>query len=69
MTDGGLLQDTIQMKLDVLSTMHFIAEAWILIGPTTNNHFVKCSFLTDHVSSNDESEVKLSEDDWQSVTS
>jgi hypothetical protein len=28
MTDGGLGQDAAQMKLDVLSAMHFIAEAW-----------------------------------------
>jgi hypothetical protein len=27
MTDGGLLQDAIQTKLDMLSAMHFIAEA------------------------------------------
>jgi hypothetical protein len=64
MTYGGLLQDTTQMKLDVLSPMHFTAEAWRLIRPTTiKNHFVKWSFLTDHVSSNDESEVKLRGDE------
>jgi hypothetical protein len=58
------------MKLDVLSAMHFIAEAWSLITPTTvKNCFVKCGFLIDHVSSNDDSAVKFSEDeefDWHS---
>jgi hypothetical protein len=39
MTDVGLLQDTTQMKLDVLSAMHFIAEAWRLIRPTTINNY------------------------------
>jgi hypothetical protein len=34
MTDGGLLQDAIQMKLDV-SAMHFTARAWRLKTPTT----------------------------------
>jgi hypothetical protein len=28
MIDGGLFQDAAQKKLDVLSAMHFIAEAW-----------------------------------------
>jgi hypothetical protein len=42
MTDGNLGQDTTQMKLDVLSAMHFIAEAWRLITPNTNkNCFVR----------------------------
>jgi hypothetical protein len=31
MVDGRLLQDAAQMKLDVLSAIHFIAEAWRLI--------------------------------------
>jgi hypothetical protein len=35
MTDGGLLKDATQMKLDVLSAMHFTAEAWSLITPNT----------------------------------
>jgi hypothetical protein len=71
MTDGGLLQDATQMKLDVLSAMQFIAEAWRLITPTIiKNCFVKCGFSIDHVSSNDDSAVILSEDeedDWQSL--
>jgi hypothetical protein len=58
------------MKLDVLSAMHFIAEAWILIAPTTiKNCFVKCTFSTDNVSGND-SAVKLTEDkedDWNNL--
>jgi hypothetical protein len=59
------------MKLDVLSEMHFTAEAWRLITPTTiKNWFVKCGFPNDHVSSNDDSAVKLKEDeedDWNSL--
>jgi hypothetical protein len=62
-TDGGLHQDATQMKLKVLSAMHFITEPWILITPTTiKNCFVKCSFSIDNVSSND-SAVKLVEDE------
>jgi hypothetical protein len=68
-TDGGLLQDATQMKLNVLSAMHFIAEPWIPKTPTTiKNCFVKCSFLIDNVSSNDA--VKFTEDeedDWNSL--
>jgi hypothetical protein len=71
MIDGGLLQDATQMKLGVLSALHFIAETWRLITPTTiNNCFVKCGFSVDHASSNDDSAVKLTEDeedDWHSV--
>jgi hypothetical protein len=45
MVDGGLLQD---MKLNVLSTMHFIAESWILITPATiKNCFMKYGFSND----------------------
>jgi hypothetical protein len=71
MIDGGLLQHATQMKLDVLSAVHFIAEAWRFISPTTiKNCSVKCGFSTDYVSSNDDSAVKLSEheeDDWHSL--
>jgi hypothetical protein len=64
MTDGGLLQDTTHMKLDALSAMHLIAEIWRLITPTTiKNCFVNCGFSIDHVSSNDDSAVKLTEDE------
>jgi hypothetical protein len=70
MTDEGLLQDVTQMKLDVLSAVHFTPEAWRLVTPTTiKNCFVKCGFSIDHVSSNANSAVKLSEDeedDWHS---
>jgi hypothetical protein len=59
------------MKPDVLSTMHFIVEAWRLITPAAiNNCFVTCGFSNDHVSSNDDSAVKLSEDEeynWHSL--
>jgi hypothetical protein len=52
------------MKLDVMSTMHFIAEPWRLMTPTTiKNCFVKCRFSVDHVSSNNGSAVKLAEDE------
>jgi hypothetical protein len=60
------------MKLDVLSAMHFIAEVWRLIKSTTiKNFYVKCGFSNDHDSSNDDSAVKLSEDeeddDWHNL--
>jgi hypothetical protein len=68
---GGLLQDAPQMKLGVLSAVHLIAEPWRLITPTTiQNCFVKCGFSSEHVSSNDDSAVKLNEDeedDWHSL--
>jgi hypothetical protein len=57
-------------KLDVLSAMHLIAEPWRLTTPTTKkNCFMKHGSLSDHVSSNDHSAVKLSEneeDGWHS---
>jgi hypothetical protein len=69
--DWGLLQDAAQMKLDVLSAMHFITEAWRLIKPTTNkNCFVRCGFSSDHTSNNDDSALKLTEveeNDWRSL--
>jgi hypothetical protein len=57
------------LDLDVLSTMHFIADAWRLTTPTTiKNCFVKHSFSTDHASSNKDNAVKLDEeDDWHSL--
>jgi hypothetical protein len=59
--DRELLQDATQMKLDALCAMHFITEAWRLITLTAlKNCFVKSAFLPDHVSSNDDSAVKLS---------
>jgi hypothetical protein len=71
MIEGGLLQDATQMKLDVLSAMHFTAEALKVITPTTiKNCSVKCGFSIDHISSNDGSAVKLSDDekdDWCSL--
>jgi hypothetical protein len=70
--DGGLLQDAAQMKLDALSVMHLTADPSRLVTPaTTKNCFVKCGFSTDRVSSNDDSAVKLrenEEDDWHSLS-
>jgi hypothetical protein len=64
MIHGGMFQDATQMKPDVLSGMHFIAEAWRLITPTTiKNCFVKCGFQIAHISSDDDSAVKLTEDE------
>jgi hypothetical protein len=60
--DEGLPQKATQMKLDVLSAMHFIAEPWRLTTPR--------GFSIDHVSSNDDSAVKLTEveeNDWHSL--
>jgi hypothetical protein len=71
MVDRGLLQDTARMKLDMLSAMHFMAEAWRLITPTANkDSSVNCGSLTDHVGSNEDIAVKLSEDEgdeWHSL--
>jgi hypothetical protein len=51
--------------------MHFIAEVWRLITPgTIKNFFVKCGFSIDHGGCNDDSAVKLGEDeedDWHSL--
>jgi hypothetical protein len=58
-------------EADVLSAMHFIAEAWRLITPTTiKNCFMNCGFSVDHVSSNVDSAMKLNEDEevgWHSL--
>jgi hypothetical protein len=60
--DGGLLQDAVQMKLGVLSVMPLIAEPWRLTTPTAiKNCFVKFSFLIEHISTNDNSAMKLGE--------
>jgi hypothetical protein len=68
--DVGLLQDATQMKLDILSAMYLIAETWRSITPTViEDCLLKCGFSIDHVSSTDNSAVKLTEDevdDWQS---
>jgi hypothetical protein len=59
------------MKLDVLSAVHFIAESWILMTPSTiKNFFEKCSFQIVNVSRNDDIAVKLTEveeDNWHSL--
>jgi hypothetical protein len=70
MTYGGLIQNATQMELDVLSAMHFIAEAKRMITPTTiKNCFVKyCS--SNDISSIDGGAVKLRKDeegDWYSL--
>lgn len=49
------------MNLDILSTMHLIIGAWKLI--TIKNYFCKCGFPVDRVYSNDDNELKLTEDD------
>jgi hypothetical protein len=71
MRDGSLLKVAAQMKLDVLSAVHLTAELWRWIRPSTiKNCCVKLGFLTDHVSSNDDSAVKLSkdeEDNWHNL--
>jgi hypothetical protein len=59
------------MKLNVLCAVHLMTETWRLITLTAiKNCFVKCDFLSDHVSSNEDSAVKLTEDekdDWDSL--
>jgi hypothetical protein len=60
-----------QKELDMLPAVHFIAESQRLITSTTvKNTFVKCGFSNDHISTNDDSAVKLIEDeenDWYSL--
>jgi hypothetical protein len=70
--DGVLLEDAAQMKMDALPVFNLTVEHSRLTTPsTTKNCFVKCGFSTDHVSSNDDSAVKLmehEEDDWHSLS-
>jgi hypothetical protein len=58
------------MYLDVSCALHFVAETWRLIRPTTfENCSGKCGFSI-AVSSNDNRAVKLNEDeedDWHSL--
>jgi hypothetical protein len=62
--DGGLLQDAVQMKLGVLSVMSLIVDPWGLTASTAiKNCFVKFSFLIENVSTNDNSAMKLDEDE------
>jgi hypothetical protein len=62
MTDGGLLKNAACMKLYMSSAVHFIAQAWGLLTPTTvKNCFVKCGFLIGHVTSNDSNAVSVTE--------
>jgi hypothetical protein len=64
MIDGGLLRDAVMKKLDVLTALLFIVEAWRSVTHTAiKNCFVKCGFSYDHVSSNDYRVVKLKEDE------
>jgi hypothetical protein len=60
-----------QMMLNVLSAVLVIASAWRLTTLTAIKlFFVKCDFSIGHVSSNEDSAVKLSEDeedDWHSL--
>jgi hypothetical protein len=56
---GGMLQDAIGMKMDVLSEVHFTAGARNMITHAkVKNCFVTCAFLIDHVNCNDDIAVK-----------
>jgi hypothetical protein len=65
MIDGGLLQ----AGCVVCSAFH--SRILEIVTPTrVKNCFVNCGFSIDHVSSNDDSAMKLSEDeedDWHSL--
>jgi hypothetical protein len=68
--NGGLIQASAQMMLDVLSTVHTITEQRLITPNTNKNCFVKCGFLIDRVSSNDDIAKKLTEDEednWHSL--
>jgi hypothetical protein len=60
-----------QIKQLNVSAMHSVAEPWRLIIPTTiKNCFVEYVFLNYHISSSDDSAVKLREDEknaWHSL--
>jgi hypothetical protein len=71
MTGNTLLQNLAHTQLDVLSAMHFKAEDWRLITPTTTikNCFANSGFPSNHVSSNNNA-LKLTdgeENDWCSL--
>jgi hypothetical protein len=52
--EGGMLQDTVQMDLNVFSAWYFITEEWRLITPTTiKNRFMSCGLSIHHVTNND----------------
>jgi hypothetical protein len=62
MIDGGLLQDSACVILDVLSAMHFIAVPWRLISLTAVKRcFAHYGFPVDHVSSTDNVALKFTE--------
>jgi hypothetical protein len=45
MIDRGLLDDASKMKINLLTALHVIAEAWTQITPATiENCLMKCSF-------------------------
>lgn len=49
MIDGGQLQDASCVKLNMLSAVHCLAEAWKLVIPTAiKNHFAKYGFAIEH---------------------
>jgi hypothetical protein len=57
------------MKLGVLSAVQFIAEAWKLATlPAIKNCFATCGFQLDHVHSNDNNALKLTEDEENAGT-
>jgi hypothetical protein len=48
MIDGELLGNASKMKINLLTALHFIAEAWRHITPiTTQSCFKKCDFSSD----------------------
>jgi len=65
---SGLFQDAFCMNLDILNALHCVTRAWKLI--TIKNYFSKCGFVVDNVYSNDDNEMKLTDDDkndWHSL--
>jgi hypothetical protein len=72
MIDEGLLQDAAQMKLDVLSG-NAVKNRNLESDKTHHNQKLLCEgWFLDHVSSNDDSTVNLSEveeEDWHSLQS
>jgi hypothetical protein len=67
MVDGELLGDASKMKINLVTALHFFAEAWRQITPTTvENCFKKCGFLSECEYIDDSNDVlnDQEEDEW-----
>jgi len=68
--DGEFLGDASKMTIDLLIALHFIAEAWRQITPTTiENCFRKCGFPSDgeHIDVSNDVLNEQERDNWCSL--